>query len=169
MAQGPHPVGQHAGERQVRLIARQAQGQGAESLGHGGAIDHPQHRHAEMPGQVGARWRAIEQPHNAFDEDQVGLASGLPQQTAAFLLAHHPHVQLVYRGAAGPLENHRIEKIRTALEHPHLASLVTVQARQGGGHGGLALAGCRSGDQYRRAMTNIIHGFTLTARCPSAP
>ncbi|MNH11710.1 hypothetical protein D3C79_712320 [compost metagenome] len=78
VAQGTDAVGQHPGKRQVRLIARQAQGQGTEGLGHGRAIDHRQHRHTKMTSKVGARWRAIEQPHDPFDQDQVGLSRRFP-------------------------------------------------------------------------------------------
>ncbi len=53
VAQAAYAVGQHAGKRQVGLIARQTQGQGAKGLGHGSAVDHRQHRHAEMPRQIG--------------------------------------------------------------------------------------------------------------------
>jgi hypothetical protein len=73
-----------------------------------------QHRHAEVPRQVGAGRRAVEQAHHAFDQDQVGLARRFPQR-ATFLLADHPHVQLIHRRAAGALEDHRVEK-----SGPHL-------------------------------------------------
>ena len=79
MAQRADAVGQHAGERQVRLIARQPQGQRAEGLGHGGAIDHTQHRHPKMPRQIGARRRTVEQSHDAFDQNQIGFSRGFPQ------------------------------------------------------------------------------------------
>ena len=79
MTQRTDAVGQHPGERQVRLVTRQAQGQGTEGLGHGGAVDNAQHRHAEMPRQVGAGRRAVEQAHYAFDQNKIGLAGGLPQ------------------------------------------------------------------------------------------
>ncbi|MOA33332.1 hypothetical protein D3C78_1546190 [compost metagenome] len=54
MTQAAYPIGQHAGERQIGLVPRQAQGQGTEGLGHGGAVDHRQHRHAEVARQVSA-------------------------------------------------------------------------------------------------------------------
>ncbi len=160
MAQGADAIGQHAGERQVGLIARQPQGQSAERLGHGGAIDHAQHRYTEVPRQVSAGRRAVEQAHHAFDEDQVSLPRCLPEQAAAFLLAHHPHVQLVHRRATGTLVDHRVEKVRPAFEHAHLASQVAVQTGERGGDRGFALAGRRSGDQYGRAMTGLIQSST---------
>ncbi|MNP21382.1 hypothetical protein D3C76_1139970 [compost metagenome] len=78
MTQGADAIGQYPGKRQVRLITRQAQGQRAKSLGHGRAINDGKYRHAKMARQVGARWRAIEQPHDPFDQDQVGLSRRFP-------------------------------------------------------------------------------------------
>jgi hypothetical protein len=57
---GADPVGQYAGKRQIRLIARQAQRQRAEGLGHGRAVDNAQHRHAETSGQVRAGRRTVD-------------------------------------------------------------------------------------------------------------
>ncbi len=166
-------IGQHAGERQIRLIARQAQRQCAKRLRHGRAVDHTEYRHAKMPGQVGARWRAIEQAHDPLDQNQVRLISRFPQQATAFIGTDHPHVQLIDRRATGPLENHRVEKVRAALEHPDLAPLVAVQACQCSGHRGFALPGGRRSDQYRRAITrgshcNALNDGGFTARYLSA-
>ena len=140
MAHGPDAVGQDPGERQVRLVTRQPQRQGAKGLGHGGAVDHRQYRHAKVARQVGAGGGAVKQPHHALDQDQVRLPRGFPQQTATFLLAHHPHVQLIDRRATGALMDHRVEKVRAAFEYPDLAPQVTVQPGQGGGDSGFALA-----------------------------
>ncbi len=160
MTQGANAIGQHTGEWQVRLVARQAQGQGTKGLGHGGAINDPEHRHTKVPRQVGARRCAVKQPHYAFDENKVSLAGCFPQQAATFLLAHHPHVQLIHRRTAGALVDHRVEKIRPAFEHAHLAPQVAVQAGERGGDGGFALAGRRCGDQYGWAMTGLIQSST---------
>jgi hypothetical protein len=45
----------------------------------------------------------------------------------------------------------RVEKIRPALEDTHLAPLAGVQAGEGGGDGGLALAGSHGGNEQGRA------------------
>ncbi|MNH22075.1 hypothetical protein D3C79_819150 [compost metagenome] len=140
VTQGTDAVRQYPGKRQVRLITRQPQGQSTERLSHGGAVDHRQHRHIKMPGQIGTRRCTVEQPHDPFDQDQVGFARRFPQQTSAFLLPHHPQVELVHRRTTGSFKDHRIKKIRAALEHPHLAPEVAVQPRQGSGHRSLALA-----------------------------
>ncbi len=153
------PVGQHSGKRQVRLEAGQPMGQRAEGLGHGRAVDHCQYRHAETPRQVAGAGVAIKQSHHAFDEDQVGFAGGLPQQPARLLLADHPQVELIDRPTAGAGENHRVEKVRPALEYPHAFALADMQPSQSGGDGGLALTGRGRGDQQCRAASAIHRGL----------
>ena len=168
MTQAAHPVGQHPGERQIRLITRQAQGQRAKGLGHGRTVDNRQHRHAEVTCQVGARRGAVEQPHHPFDEDQVGFTCRLPEQPAAFLGTDHPQVQLADGGIAGAFENHGVEKVRPAFEHPHLAAQIAVQARQRGSDRGLALARSRRGNQDGGAMAGLAHSSTpFWARIPA--
>ena len=147
MAHAAHPVAQHPGERQVGLKSRQAMGQGAKGLGHARAIHHRQHRHTKAARQIRRRGRAVEQAHHPFDQNQIGLPRCLPEALAAFGFAHHPQIQLVHQCAAGAGEDHRVEKVRPALEYPHPLAGAAMQARQGGGHRGLALAGGRRGDQ----------------------
>gem|GEM_PF-2764139 len=154
------PIGQHAGERQVRLEAAQPVRHGAEGLRHGRAINDRQHRHAEAPRQIGRRGRAIEQAHHPFDQDQVGLARRFPEQAPRLLFADHPQVELIDRLAAGTREDHRVEKVRPALEHPHALALPRMQPRQSRGDGGLALAGCRGGNQQRRAVSTGHRGLS---------
>ncbi len=154
------PIGQHAGERQVRLEALQAVGQRAEGLGHGRAIDHRQHRHAEAPRQIRGRGRTVEQAHHPLDQDQVGLTRRFPEQASRLLLADHPQVELVDRSAAGTGQNHGVEKVRPALEHPYALALPRMQPRQSRGDGGLALAGCRGGNQQRRAVSTGHRGLS---------
>ena len=153
MAHGANPIGQYPGKRQVRLITRQPQGQRTKGLRHGGAINHTQDRHAKMPRQIGAGRGAVKQPHHTFNQNQIRLTGGFPQQTTTFLGAHHPQVHLIHRRPAGALQDHGVEKVRTALEHPHLASLIAMQPGQSSSNRGLALTGSRRGDQNRRTMT----------------
>ena len=160
MTQGTHAIGQHARKRQVRLITRKAQRQCAKRLRHRGAVDHAEHRYTEMPRQVSARRCAVKQSHHAFDQNQIGFAGGFPQQATTFLLADHPHIELINRRTAGALEDHRIEEVRAAFEHAHLAPLIAMQTSERGSNGGLALTGGRRGDQYRRAVTWLIQSST---------
>jgi len=139
---------------------------GAEGLRHGRAIDDRQHRHAEAPRQIGRRGRAIEQAHHAFDQDQVGLARRFPEQASRLLFADHPQIELIDRLATGTREDHRVEKVRPALEHPHALALPRMQPGQSGSDCGLALAGSRCGDQQRRAVSTGHRGlpFTISRR-----
>jgi len=106
-----------------------------------------------MPCQIGAGRRAVKQPHHTFNQNQVRLTGGFPQQATAFLGAHHPQIHLIHRRTAGALQDHGVEKIRAALEYPHLAPLIAMQPGQSRCNRGLALTGSRRGDQHRRAMT----------------
>ena len=54
--------------------------------------------------------------------------------------------------AAGGCEDHRVEKIRAALEHAHTPPLPGVIARQGRSDGGLALPRGDAGHEQGRAM-----------------
>ena len=127
----------------------QAKRQCAKRARHGRGIDHGQHRHAKVPGQVGRAGAAVKQPHHAFDEDQVRLDGGVAQSLRAVGLTVHPQIELVHRRPAGQLVPVRVQKIRPALENPHAPPLACVQARQGGGDGGLALSRGRGCNQQR--------------------
>ena len=85
-------------------------------------------------------------PHTV-DDDEIRIARSGRQTLRAVDLAGHPQVELVHRRAAGQRQPVRVEKIWPALEHPHPPPLTRVQARQGTGHRGLALAGSRGGDE----------------------
>jgi hypothetical protein len=141
MAGAAHAVGQHAAHRQAGPVLLQAQGQGAEGLGHGRGLDHRQHRQAEGLGQVGAAGPAVEQAHHALDQHDVMVLRGLGQQAPAVGLAAHPQVQLPAGLAAGAGVDHRVQKVRPGLEDPHPQALARPQPGQGRGDGGLALAG----------------------------
>ena len=147
-----NPIAEHPGKWQIRLKGRQTMGHGAKGLGHGRAIDHRQHRYAEVSCQISRRGRTIEQAHHPFDQNQIGFTCRLPKQPAALRLANHPQIKLIHRCTAGASENHRIEKIRAAFEHPHALALARVQPCQGSGYGGLALAGSRCSDQQCRTL-----------------
>ena len=146
----PHtanPVTEHARKRQIRLERRQAMGHGTKGLRHRRTINHRQHRHAKVPGQIGCRRRAIEQAHHPFNQNQVGVTRRLPEQTTALGFTDHPQVELIHRRTAGASKNHRVKKIRAALEHPHALALACMQARQGCGDRGFTLTGGRCSDQ----------------------
>ena len=69
--------------RASRPVVAQAIGQRAKRARHGRGIDHRQHRHAKVPGQVGRAGAAVKQAHHAFDEYQVRLARRIVQALRA--------------------------------------------------------------------------------------
>jgi hypothetical protein len=147
MARAADAVGEHAGEGQAGPVAGQAVGDGAEGLGHGAGVDQGHDRNGEALGDVGGRRRAVEQAHDAFDQDQVGFAGRAGQAPARVGLAAHAEVEVLAGPAAGDGVNLRIEKIGAALEDGDAPPLAGMQAGQRRGDGGLALAGGGGGDE----------------------
>ena len=115
------------------------------------SVDQRQHRHAEQAGEIGAGRRAVEQAHDAFDQDQIGLLRGLIQQRLAVTFADHPQIELIDWISRSSLQDHRIEKVRSGFEHPHPAALIAVITSESGGDGGFTLAGGRGGEQQSGA------------------
>ncbi len=136
---GGDAVGEHAGKGKRGTVGGEAVGDGAEGLCHGAGIDDGQHRDAEQLGKVSAGGGAVEQPHHPFHQNQVGAFGRFGQQASALVLAYQPEIELINGIARGALEDHRIEKIGTGLEHPHRAALVTVVAGQRCSDRGLTL------------------------------
>ena len=155
------PVRQHAGEREPLPIGGQAVGEGTEGLRHRPGVDDGERRDPETLGQIGARGLPVEQPHDALDHDQLGLARGDMEQTPAFGLADHPEIELIDRLPAGRLKEHRIDEVGPGLEDPHAPPPRGVVARERRGDRGLALARGRCGDQERRAAARgVVQGVT---------
>jgi hypothetical protein len=157
MARTGHAIGQHAGKLQFGTIGQQALRQRADGLAHAARIDDGHHRDAQQLRQVGAAGFAIEEAHDAFDQQHVGLGGRQRHLAAAVILAAQPQVEVDHRLAAGLLQHHGIEEIGAGLEHPHPLALAPVQARQRGGDGGLAVAGGRGRDEQGRAAVMIGH------------
>jgi hypothetical protein len=153
-----HMVGEHAREGQVRLPGGEAMDQRAEGLGHGLGVDHGHHRHAEEAGDVGPGGAAVKQAHHPLDEDQVGPERRGVQAPGGVGGAAHAQVQVVDRCPAGHRVDLRVEEVRPALEDGHTAPLAGVQAGQGGGDGGLALAGSRRGNKQGGAQGGVVQG-----------
>ena len=101
----------------------QAPGQRAEGTGHGARINDREHRQAKALRQIGRAQLAIEEAHDPFHNDEVGIERSLMQALRAVGLARHPQIKLVHQRAAGKREPVRVKKIRAALENTHLAPL----------------------------------------------
>ncbi len=120
------PVRQYAGKGQPGAVGRQSVRDGAEGLRHRPRVDQRQNGNAEQAGDVGGRWIAVEQPHDALDQDQVGIGSGARQADARVVLAAHAEVEVVARASAGDGVDLRVEEIGAALEDGDASSLARV-------------------------------------------
>jgi hypothetical protein len=134
-------IGERRVQRGAGPVVLQTEGNGAKAVGHRRTVDHGEDRQAELARQVGGRGRAVVQPHDTFNEDQVGITRRFGQAPGDVVRAAHPQVDVLARRAAGDGVDLRVEKIRTALEDAHLAAEPGMQPGQRGDHGGLALAG----------------------------
>ncbi len=106
-----------------------------------------QHRQTETLSQVSGAGVTIKQPHDTFNNDEVGIARSIVKALGTVSLAGHPQIKLMYRVAAGQREPVRVKKIRPALEDPHTPALARMQPCQRTGDRGLTLARGRSGDE----------------------
>ena len=97
VARARHPIGQHPGPGQIRLVMLHAKRQGPESAHHGRSIDHGQHRQLKTPGQIGGTGFAIEQAHDALHQYQIGNVGGSGQSGTAVGLTIHPQIEVVNR------------------------------------------------------------------------
>ena len=147
------PVCHDTSER-CGAIVLEAHRECAKGFGHRAGIDHGGDRHTERDGKIGARGIAVIKAHRAFDQDQVSGTGGLVQQRLAALPADHPEIDVLDGVAAGGLEDHRVEKVRSSLEHAHAAPVAGVKTRQCGGDRGLALPRSNAGDEQGRARHN---------------
>jgi hypothetical protein len=110
-------------------------------------IDHCHHRNVEATGDIGSRRRTVEQPHDAFEQNQIGIFGRASQPPARIFLAAHAEIEVLARATTGDGVNLRIKKIRAAFENGDAPALASVQPGQCGGHGGFALTGGRRGNQ----------------------
>jgi hypothetical protein len=148
-----------------RSVIAQAEHDGPGRLRHGRRIDHGQHRDAECARQVGRRRCSVIQAHDAFDQNHVGHVRGGAQLLAAGFFAHHPHVEGADRRAAGHFQQHRVEEVRAAFEDAHLLAALHQRACEGGGDGGLALAGRHGGHQHDARVRHVKTPSRPAPRC----
>ncbi len=73
------PVDDDAADHDIAAMAGETFDEGGDRLALPRGIDHQHHRQTEPCSKIGGRAaasdRAVEQPHDAFDEDEVGVAS----------------------------------------------------------------------------------------------
>lgn len=143
MACTSHAVGHHTGKRQAGAVTGQAVGNGTESLCHFSGIDQGHDWDTKALGNVSCRRLAVEQTHHALDQDQIRIGCSTRQAPAGISFAAHAEIEVLAGAATGESMYLRVKKIRAALENSDPSALPAMQACQGGGDSGLALA--RSG------------------------
>ncbi len=164
-----HAVGQHTRPGQAGTEMLQTEREGAKRARHGRGVDHRQHRQTKTLCEIGGAGFPIEQPHHAFDDDQVRLAGRFMQPGPRIVLARHPQIDVVRGPTCGERQPVRIQEIGPALEGPHAPTGARMQARQGRGHGGLALTGGRGSHENGRARLCHFFGAQLSVTYAARP
>ena len=157
MARTGDAVRHHTEKRQSRIQMRQAESQGGKSLRHSTGVDHGQNRNAELFGEIGAGQFAIEQPHHAFDQNQVGFASCLIQMRTTIGFTAHPQIELIHGMAGSLLQNGGVDKIQPGLEYAHTPSLAAVIGGKRGCDGGFPLPRGGSANEHGGTMAHGHH------------
>ena len=147
VARAADTVGEDAGKGQAGSVSGKAMSYGAEGLCHLAGIDQCHDRDAEADGDIGGGRLAVEQAHDALDQDQVALRGSPGQPPARIGFAAHAEIEVLTGAAGCEGVDLRIEKVRAAFEDGDAPALSRVQAGEGGGDGGLALAGGGGSDE----------------------
>src|SRR5215472_11080503 len=95
---------------------------------------------------TGNAWGAVEQAHNAFDDEYVGVRRSLCRQRVEQARRHRPGIQINARRAARGAVERRIDVIRPGLGGAHVVPALLQRCEQRQHHRGLAGAGLRRRD-----------------------
>ena len=94
-------VEDHAGDRDARVVMHAAERDRGRRLRLAGDVDHQHDRPAEQRREIGARAgvsvrarHAVEQPHRAFDDDEVGAVGRLARDLAQQRVGHGEGVEI---------------------------------------------------------------------------
>ena len=132
---------------------------GAKRPGHGGCIDHGEHRNPQQLGQIGSAGLTVKQTHDPLNKNQITLRRRLAQPGTDITFTIEPQVQVVHCPATGQKVPVRVQKIRSALEdtYPHAAG--SHQPCNGRGNGGFSLPGGRRSHHQGGTKVRLIHGL----------
>ena len=89
-------------------------------------VEHEQHRKSKSGGEIGGRAgaatrtrHAVEQPHDAFDDQQLAMSRGFGQQPVEERRRHRPGIEIESAGAGGRGMKGRIDVIGAGLGGAH--------------------------------------------------
>ncbi len=118
-----------------------------------GHIEHEQHRQAEPRGEVGGRAAAarragdaVEQAHDAFDDENLGALRGLANERVEQRRRHRPAVEIDARRAGRRRVEGGIDIVRPRLCRAHGDAAPPQRGEQAERHRGLARARARRRD-----------------------
>ena len=128
VAVAPDPVVDDPGDVHVRSVAREAVDDGGGGGGHRARVDHQHHRPPEgrrdVRGRAFVRGRAVEEAHDALDDDEVRILRRRPDRGREGRFAHGPRVDVEARPPARRGVERGVDVVRPHLErrspHPSL-------------------------------------------------
>ena len=142
-----YPVQDHARDRHVLPEGGEAMDQGCGGLGLRLHVQHQHHGPAREGGQIGGRagavGGAVEQAHDALDDQEVGVLFRQPGQR---FRPHRPGVEVDAGAAAGRRVEHRVDIIGADLAGGHGDAGPAEMAEQRQHRDGLAAARSRGGE-----------------------
>ncbi len=106
VAVAAHPVEHHARDGEVGVETGEAVDQGRHGRTHGRGVNDEYDRRFEQGGDVGGtadgcRAGAVEESHDALDDQHVGARAGPGREGCDDRLAAHPRVEIAARTAGG--------------------------------------------------------------------
>ena len=116
----------HAGDAHGRIVGGKTPHHGRRRLRLARHIEHEQHRQLEMRGKIGGRAAlpggtvgAVEQPHDAFDQENIGAGCGLRRHGVEQRVRHRPGIEIdARRGGRRGMER-RIDIVGSGLGRAH--------------------------------------------------
>ena len=116
-------------------------------------VEHEQHRKSKPGGEIGGRSgattrtrHAVEQPHDAFDDQQFAMSRGFGQQPVQERRRHRPGIEIESAGTGGRGMKCRIDVIGAGLGGAHGDAPSFQRGEKPERHRGLARSRARSRD-----------------------
>ena len=118
---------------------------------HRAGVDHQHHGRVEQPGDIGRRrcravGGSVEQPHHALDDEHVGARAGARGQGDRGVDSTDPGIEVPWWPVAGEGVVAGVDEVRPDLGRGDTVSRAAQRDEQPRGHGGLADARVRAGD-----------------------